>query len=115
MTREQEIIAEQRKIQALRERVRAVSHMTTGEVRAHLHMSRATLYDIPAEVLPWAPTPGGDRRYHPADVAAYPAKARRWSAAKEKGREVEVLQAFRAEIEERDQRAIADALSGWAA
>lgn len=112
---EQDVIAEQGKLQALRERVRAVAYMTTGEVRAHLHMSRATLYDVPREVLPWAPTPGGERRYHPADVAAYPAKARRWTLAKERGEEARVLEGFREELEERDRRAITDALTGWAA
>ncbi len=114
-TNERDIIAEQGKLLALRERVRAVAYMTTGEVRAHLHMGRATLYGIPSEVLPWAPTPGGERRYHPADVAAYPAKARRWARAKEVGREAETLTAFAAELEERDRRTIADALTGWAA
>lgn len=115
---ERTLIAEQGKLAALRERIRQTTYMTAAEVRKHLHMSRDSLDVIPFEVLPWVPGNGGKRvvrRYHPADVAAYPARARRWRAAMTKGTVVETLAAMRAELEERDAKLIADALDGHAA
>lgn len=115
---EHRLIAEQKKIDALRERIRQTVYMKAPEVRAHLNMSRATLSEIPAEVLPWVPGAGNariERRYHPADVAAYPARARRWRDGIAEGRETEVLTAMREELAERDARLIADALKGYAA
>lgn len=109
------MLAEQRKMDALRDLIEQTSYMKASAVRKHLNMSRATLAGIPREVLPWVPgSPserGVERRYHPADVAAYPARARRWNDAVSKGTEVDVLEAMRAELAERDAAAIHDALS----
>lgn len=118
MSTEKRIIAEGRKLAALRERIQQTTYMTATAVRAHLNMSRASLDAIPAPVLPWVPGNGRTnvvRRYHPADVAAYPARARRWRNAIVCGTEDECLAAMRSELEERDARTIADALSGYAA
>lgn len=117
-TTEHRLIAEQKKIDALRERIRQTAYMKATEVRAHLNMSRTKLGEIPREVLPWVPGSGAERverRYHPADVAAYPARARRWRDAVAAGREDEVLAAMRDELADRDARLIADALAGYAA
>ena len=115
---ERRLIAEQGKIAALRDLIRQTAYMKASEVRAHLNMSRSTLAEIPAEVLPWVPGAGSERverRYHPADVAAYPARARRWQEAKAADREAEVLEKMRSELVERDSSLIADALKGYAA
>lgn len=118
MTAEKRMIVEARKIAALRERIRDTKYLTATEVREHLHMSRDGLDDVPPEVLPYAPGNGKlkvVRRYHPADVAAYPARARRWREAITQGREVAVLSEMRAELEARDARLIAEALETHAA
>lgn len=115
---EKALIAEAGKIAALRERIRQTSYLTATEVRKHLHMSRDSLDGVPFEVLPWVPGNGEKnvvRRYHPADVAAYPARARRWRDAMTNGRAREELAAMREELRERDERLIADALNGYAA
>ena len=117
-TSERRLIADQRKIETLRERIVQVSYLKASEVRRHLHMSRPTLDAIPAEVLPWVPGNGGariERRYHPSDVAAYPARARRWRDGIQAGKEAEVLAAMREELAERDRGLIEDALRGTAA
>ena len=75
-------------------------------------MSRDSLDSVPFEVLPWVPGNGEKkivRRYHPADVAAYPARARRWRD------DPGALASMREELKERDERLIADALNGFAA
>jgi hypothetical protein len=107
---ERRLLAEQKKLDALRERIVGVTYMKAPEVRRHLN--RTDLDTIPPEVLPWVPSPGKrvERRYHPADVAAYPARARRWHDARTAGREAEVLEEMRRELEERDRQMIADAL-----
>lgn len=118
MSVETRLIAEQRKLDALKNRIRAVSYMKTADVRAHLNVSRAVLDAIPFEVLPWVPGAGKERverRYHPADVAAYPARARRWFDSKRAARETEELAAMREELQERDRARIDDALHGYAA
>lgn len=117
-TTERRLIAEAKKLQAVRERIRATAYLTATEVRRHLSMSRNSLDDVPFPVLPWVPGNGREkvvRRYHPADVAAYPARARRWREAIDADREAEVLAEMRAELEERDRRTIEDALRGYAA
>lgn len=117
-TTERRLIDEAAKIAALRERIRATTYMTAAQVRAHLNVSRGTLDGIPPEVLPWVPGNGEKRvmrRYHPADVSAYPARARRWRKAIEADREAEELAAMRAELEARDSRLMAEALEGYAA
>jgi hypothetical protein len=114
-TAERRVLAEQRKLEALRERIRETRYLRTREVLDHLQLSRATLYAVPREVLPWAPGPGASRRYHPADVAAYPARARRWKDARERGTEAEVLEEMRAELATRDERLTREALEGDAA
>lgn len=104
--REKRVIAEQGKMDALRARIRGVSFMKTAEVREYLNVSRHTLDAIPFEVLPWVPIGGGarpQRRYHPHDVAAYPARAHRWYRGQTEGREEEVLATMRREMEERDE------------
>lgn len=113
MTNEQRLLAEQRKLDAVRARIVATTYLKAAEVRRHLHMGRGTLEAIPAEVLPWTPGAGSarvERRYHPSDVAAYPARARRWRAAIDARQEAETLAAMRAELEERDRALIAAAL-----
>lgn len=115
---EKRLIEEARKIAALRERIQATTYLTASEVRTHLHMSRDSLDVIPFEVLPWFPGNGQKRvvrRYHPADVAAYPARARRWRDAIDAGKEAEVLREMKQELDERDERLMADALEGHAA
>lgn len=115
---ERRLIAERGKIAALRDLIRQTAYMKASEVRAHLNMSRSTLAEIPAAVLPWVPGAGSERverRYHPADVAAYPARARRWQDAKAKGSEAETLERMRAELALRDETLITDALAGYAA
>lgn len=106
------MLAEQKKIDGLRERIRQTAYMKASEVRVHLNMSRSKLGEIPREVLPWVPGAGTERverRYHRADVAAYPARARRWRDAMDAGREAEVLVAMRAELAARDAALIAAA------
>lgn len=118
MSTEKRIIAEGKKLDALRERIRATKYLTATEVREHLHMSRDTLDGIPAAVLPWVPGNGllkVVRRYHPADVAAYPARARRWREAIEKGAEAGVLEEMYAELAARDAKLIEEALTAHAA
>lgn len=118
MSTEKQMIAEAGKIRELRSRIVQTAYLTATQVCEHLHISRPTLDGIPMEVLPWVPGPGSarvHRRYHPADVAAYPARARRWKVAQETGREAEVLEKMRADLEQRDRQAIADALGGHAA
>ena len=115
---ERRLLAEQKKIDALHERIVQVSYMTSAEVRRHLHMGKDMLASIPAAVLPWVPGNGAariERRYHPSDVAAYPARARRWRRAIEEGREAEELAAMEGELAERDRALIEDALRGTAA
>lgn len=110
---EKRLLAEQKKLDALRQRIRETSYLKASEVRQHLNMGRATLTAIPREVLPWVPGNGEkrtERRYHPADVAAYPARARRWWDAQDGGREAEVLEEMRAELLARDRAAIEGAL-----
>lgn len=117
-TPEKRIIAEAGKIDRLRAYIVQTAYLKASEVRAHLHMSRATLAAIPREVLPWVAGSGkerSERRYHPADVAAYPARARRWKDAAAQGREAEMLEEMRNELDERDARLITDALQGYAA
>lgn len=115
MSEERRMLAEQRKLDALRQRIVQTSYLKASQVRVHLNMSRATLSAVPREVLPWVPGNGherSERRYHPSDVAAYPARARRWWDAQAGGTEAEVLATMRAELDERDQSLIADALQG---
>ena len=116
---EKRLIAEGRKIAALRERIQATTYMTASEVKRHLHMSRDTLEAIPAAVLPWVPGNASAvrvmRRYHPADVAAYPARARRWKDAVDAGRGPAELATMAAEIRARDERMVAEALDSYAA
>lgn len=118
MSIEKKLIAEQRKLSAMRERIREVAYLKASEVRTHLNLSPHALDEIPFAVLPYAPGNGKlrvVRRYHPADVEAYPARARRWRAAIVKEAEAEVLAAMGAEIQERDARLIESALSSYAA
>jgi hypothetical protein len=115
---ERRLSAEQKKLDALRTRIVQVTYLKGPEVRRHLNMSRATLEQIPMAVLPWVPGQGVrrvERRYNPADVAAYPARARRWRDAQARGVEEEVLAAMQQELEERDRALIEDALKGLAA
>jgi hypothetical protein len=108
------LLAEQAKLNALRERIQATTYMKAPAVRAHLNMSRASLHAVPGEVLPWVPGLGRERverRYHPSDVAAYPARARRWRRGKDEGQEAEVLEEMRRELEERDAALIGAALT----
>lgn len=110
---ERRLLAEQGKIDALRERIVATSYLKAPEVRRHLHMSRSTLDAIPTEVLPWIPGNGSarvERRYHPSDVAAYPARARRWRDGIVAGCEADVLAEMAAELAERDRALISEAL-----
>lgn len=118
MSTEKRIIAEGKKLDALRERIRATKYLTASEVREHLHMSRDSLDSVPFEVLPWVPGNGAARvvrRYHPADVAAYPARARRWRDGIDAGAEAETLKEMRDNIEARDARLISDSLESYAA
>ncbi|CAN5635969.1 hypothetical protein BH23GEM7_BH23GEM7_27290 [soil metagenome] len=118
MDTERRLLAEQSKLQALRQRIRETAYMKSSEVRAHLQMSRATLEALPFPVLPYVPGTGTvrvERRYHPRDVAAFPARARRWRNAVERGKGDEVLEQMQREIEERDQSLMDEALRGFAA
>lgn len=114
---ERRLIAEQGKLDALRQRIVQTSYMKAAEVRAHLNISRSKLAEIPREVLPYVPGSGKreHRVYNPADVAAYPARARRWRDGIAEGRESEVLEQMRRDLEERDDAAITEALDGHAA
>ncbi len=118
MDTERRLLAEQGKLAALRERIQKTTYLKSAEVRAHLQMSRATLEALPFPVLPYVPGTGTvrvERRYHPADVAAYPARARRWRDAVAEGRGEEVLEEMQREIEERDRALMDEALRGFAA
>lgn len=114
---ERRLIAEQGKLDALRQRIVQTSYMKAGDVRAHLNISRSKLAEIPREVLPYVPGQGEreHRTYHPADVAAYPARARRWRDAIAAGSEAEALEAMAGDLQERDDAMIRDALEGHAA
>ena len=117
-TPERRLLAEQKKIDSLRERIVQVSYLTSAEVRRHLHMGKEMLASIPAAVLPWVPGNGTarvERRYHPSDVAAYPARARRWRKAMEDGREQAELVLMQEELAERDRALIEEALRGGTA
>lgn len=112
--REKQLIREGRKIAALSERIQQTAYMTSPEVRKHLRLSRSTLEGIPPEVLPFVPGNGKERvfrRYHPADVAAYPARARRWRKALEEDIESLVLAEMRRELEEVDRVAVQFAIN----
>lgn len=111
---ERRLIAEQGKLDALRQRIVSTTYMKASEVRAHLNMSRHTLYALPLEVLPFVASEGGERRYNPADVAAYPARARRLADAKKRGDEDAALATLRADLERQDTEAIERALEGAA-
>lgn len=114
---ERRLIAEQGKLDALRQRIEQTSYMKAGDVRKHLNISRSKLAEIPREVLPYVPGQGvrEHRTYHPADVAAYPARARRWRDAIAAGTESDVLEQMEIEIRERDDAMIRDALESYAA
>lgn len=115
---EKRLIAEQRKLSAMRERIREVAYLKASEVREHLNLSSHALDEIPFAVLPFAPGNGKERvtrRYHPADVEAYPARARRWRNAIVKKMEDKVLAEMEQEIAEQDAKAIGAALEGHAA
>lgn len=117
-TTEKRLIAEGRKLAELRDRIRDTAYLKASEVRKHLAMSAHALDEIPFAVLPFAPGNGRarvTRRYHPADVVAYPARARRWRDSIAKGTETEVLATMKAEIAERDRTLIEDALGHHAA
>lgn len=106
---EKRLVAEQRKLQALRERIQQTTYMKASEVRAHLHMGRHVLYALPMEVLPYIPSESGERRYNPADVAAYPARSRRWRDGGD-----EALKEMGEELAERDRLAIERSMEGAA-
>lgn len=111
---ERRLLAERGKLDALRERLVQTRYLTTAEVARHLNVSRRTLYTIPTPVLPWVPIHAGQRitrRYHPADVAAYPGRAHRWHRALLQHREAEELAAMEAEREARHAELIAEALT----
>jgi hypothetical protein len=111
MNAERRLIAEQGKLDALRDRIVHTTYLKASEVRAHLNMSRHTLYALPPEVLPYVASESGERRYNPADVNAYPARARRLAEAKDRDA---VLRSMRADLERRDAEAIERALEGAA-
>lgn len=115
---EAKLAAEQAKIRAQRERIAATEYMKMPEVCRHLGLSRDVVRTIPAAVLPYADYGTGaqqNRRYHPADVAAYPGRLHRWKRASADGRGDECLAEMQAEIDEREDALIAAALSRYAA
>lgn len=115
---EKRLVVEGRKIAALRDRIQQTAYLKASEVRKHLSMSAHALDAIPFAVLPYVPGNGRERvtrRYHPADVEAYPARARRWRRAIQEGREAEALALMEEEIERQDRERIEDALRSHAA
>jgi hypothetical protein len=113
-TAERRMIAERRKIEAVRERIARTTYMGVEEVAAHFGVSRAKLASYPFAVLPWVP--GNDSRtrvvrlYHPSDVAAFPARMRRYTEALSRGEGPACLEDMERQIRERDERTMRDAL-----
>lgn len=103
------LILQQRAIEALRARITAESYMSVRQVMKRLNLSREKVEELPEEILPYvdhgSPT-RRLRRYHPADVLAADARIRAWRRAQQRGEGEAYLAKLRAELEERDRKAM---------
>lgn len=100
---------EAKAVRELKERLVAESFLSVKEACGRLAVSRDKLEGLPFELLPYTDLGFGKnqmRRYHPADVQAFPARARAYQAARSGGEGEAYLQRLREEREAREAAAL---------
>lgn len=100
---------EAKAIRELKSRLTAESFLAVKDAAARLGISRDKLEIIPYDVLPYVDLGFGKKsmkRYHPADVLAFPARARAYQAARSMGEGDVYLEGLRTDRDARDAAAI---------
>lgn len=110
MNAEERLLTEQRKIDAMRQRITSESWLKVMDVARHFGVSRSTVESWPEEIRPFINcTPGSGkehRRYHPADVTACNARLQGWDRSRRKGESEKYLAELRARLEERNEQSM---------
>lgn len=100
---------EARALRELKDRLVQESYLSVIETAKRLGISREKLESLPFELLPYTDIGFGQKsmkRYHPADVQAFPARARAYQAARSRGEGEVYLAELRTDREEREEAAL---------